>query len=76
MRRALDALPPAEKLDDTTAHGAAAAYAFAGDVDRALALLSQALRLNAWDAYYNLILPEMRPLWTREAFTRFVTSGR
>jgi tetratricopeptide (TPR) repeat protein len=72
----LGALPPVGELDFATAYTAAAAYAHAGDPDRSLAALSRAFELSAWDVYYTLILPEFRPLWDDERFTRLVTTGK
>ena len=71
----LGTLPPLDELDFRTAHTAAAAYGFAGDADRALAALARALQLNSADVYYNLILPDFKPLWGDDRFTRLVTTG-
>jgi serine/threonine protein kinase/Flp pilus assembly protein TadD len=72
----LRSLPPIEQLDYGRALTAASAYGYAGDPDRALEALARAFALSSWDVYYNLILPEFRPLWDDERFTRLVTTGK
>ncbi len=72
----LRALPGDATLDAETATTAAGAYAFSGNLDRALDLLAVAQRLNVWDAYYPLIRPDLKPLWTDERFTRLVLTGK
>jgi len=75
-RRLLRALPETSKLQYQDALTAAAAYGLLGDREPALERLAHALRLSAWDGYYNLILPDFRPLWHDERFIRLVTTGK
>jgi tetratricopeptide (TPR) repeat protein len=77
-RGALDTVPPLEmeKLDYDTARTLAAVYAGLGDVDNALAALARALELNAWDVYYNLIVPEYSPLWGDPRFSSLIATKR
>ena len=56
--------------------GAAGAHAFLGDRDRAMEFFTHALTLNPWDRYYNLIRPDLKPLWEDERFTRLITTGK
>ena len=72
----LRALPDRSKLDAETAITAAGAHAFLGDRDRAMEFFTHALTLNPWDRYYNLIRPDLKPLWEDERFTRLITTGK
>lgn len=74
--RLLRTLPETSKLQYQDALTSAAAYGLLGDPELALERLAHALRLSAWDGYYNLILPDFRPLWNDERFTRLVTTGK